>query len=151
MQEGVGQQLNVSPALAQGGYGNHDDCQTIVQIFAESSFGHGPGKIGVRRRDDSCVDANSRPSADTLDFVLLQEPEQFHLKRSRQFADLIEKERAAAGHLQAALPLNVRAGESPFLVSEQLAFQKRFRNRSAVDCHKRPGASGTSPMNSAGD
>ena len=92
---------------------------------------------------------NTRSSSDTLNLVILQKPEQLYLKRSRQLADFVEKESSSISQFQAALPLNVSAGESTLLVAKQLAFEKRLRNRSAVDGDKRPEASGTPLMDSA--
>ena len=66
-----------------------------------------------------------------------QEPEQLGLHRLGQFADLVEKERAAVGHLEEAGPVPLRAGEGPFAMSEELAFDEVFRQRAAVDRHER--------------
>ena len=48
-----------------------------------------------------------------------------------------EEERAAVAFFEFSGPLPRGPGEGPLLVPEQLALQKRFRNRRAIDCQKR--------------
>ena len=47
-------------------------------------------------------------------------------------ADLVEKERAAVGQLEAAFASVDRAGERALLVAEELRFDERVRQRRAV-------------------
>ena len=62
---------------------------------------------------------------------------QLRLAAEAQIADFVEKQRAAGGQLELALPRFVGVGERPFLVAEQLAFGQRLGNGRAVDRHER--------------
>jgi len=73
-----------------------------------------------------------------LDRLALEDAQQLGLQLERQLADLVEKDRAAIGRLECALPGRVRAGERTALVTEQLALEQRRRKRSAVDDDERP-------------
>ena len=52
-------------------------------------------------------------------------------------ADLVEEERAALGHLEAALLAGVGAGERALLVAEQLRLDQRVGQRRAAHLHER--------------
>ena len=68
--------------------------------------------------------------------MFLKEPEEFHLQREREFADLVQEQCSPGGRLNPALSLHMGAGERPFLVTEQFALQKVFRNGAAIDGDK---------------
>ena len=70
---------------------------------------------------------------ESLDLAGLQHTKQLHLDLLRKLSHLVEKERAAVGELEPADPLGCRAREGAPLVSEQLAFDERRRQRPAVD------------------
>ena len=57
--------------------------------------------------------------------------------RGGDVADLVEEERAALGHLEAAAPARDGPGEGALLVPEQLAQQQRLDERGAVDGDQR--------------
>ena len=79
-----------------------------------------------------------RPAAaDGLELLFLQDAEQLDLHVERQFADLVEEQRAAIGQLEAADAALERAGECALDVSEQLAFDQPGGDRAAVDFHER--------------
>ncbi len=58
-------------------------------------------------------------AADRLDFAFLQRAQQLDLRGGRQFADLVEEQRAAVGLDEFAGVLFGGAGEGAFLVAEQ--------------------------------
>jgi hypothetical protein len=58
--------------------------------------------------------------------------QEFRLQGRRQFADLIQKNRAAVRLLEAPDPLLVRPGEGALLVAEELAFEQVLGNRLAI-------------------
>ena len=68
--------------------------------------------------------------------MLLKESQEFHLQGQGQLADFVKKQRPAGGGFDAARPLNVRAGKSPFFMTKQLAFQQVFRDGAAIDGDK---------------
>ena len=65
-------------------------------------------------------------AADALEPAFLEDAEQLGLHGQRNLADLVEEDGAAVGQLEPALALADGAGEGPFLVAEELAFQQRF-------------------------
>jgi hypothetical protein len=60
------------------------------------------------------------------------------LRRRRQIADLVEKQRSGIGQLEPTDAASIRARERAFLVTEQLAFEQAFGQRRAIDCDERP-------------
>ena len=87
----------------------------------------------MRGRDDPHVDVDGRLASDALDLMVLQHAEQPHLGGKRQFADLVEKERAAIGPLEPALMLLSGSRKTPLLMAEQLGIDQFGGNRPAVD------------------
>ena len=61
--------------------------------------------------------------AQPLELAGLQDPEQLDLRRRGNFADLIQKYRAAVGLLETPRLLAQGPGEGPLFVAEKLAFQ----------------------------
>ena len=77
--------------------------------------------------------------------MLLEKAQEFNLERKRDFADFIQKQRAAVGDFKSALALGVRPGEGALLVAEEFAFQERLRDRAAIDGDERP-VSASAPL-----
>jgi len=75
----------------------------------------------VGRRDDAHIDGNLAPAADTLDHVFLQHAQQLDLQIERQVADLVEKQGAAIGLLEAPLACLHGAGKGALFVTEEFA------------------------------
>ena len=72
--------------------------------------------------------------AERLHLLLLQHAQQLGLQRQRQVADLVEKQRAAVGHLELAdARLALGAGEGARRGAEQLGLDQGFRDRRDVD------------------
>src|SRR4029079_10836348 len=69
----------------------------------------------------------------------------------RHFADLVEKDRALAGHLEEAGLVPDRSGEGPADMAEQLGFQQRFRESRTVDADEGVRGAWTLIMNEADD
>ena len=82
---------------------------------------------------DADVDLDRLLAADALEPALLEHAQELGLQAERQLADLVEEQRAAVGHLEAAGLLFGRAGERALLVAEQLALDQRLGERGAVD------------------
>src|SRR2546427_11252707 len=53
-----------------------------------------------------------------------------------EFADFVQKKRAAVCQFKPSLPSLVRAGERPAFVAEEFAFDEALRQRRAVHAHK---------------
>ena len=76
-------------------------------------------------------------AAEPLELALLQHAQQLHLGGELDVADLVEKQRAAFGELEAPLLARVGAGERPLLVAEELRLDQRVRQRAAADLDER--------------
>ena len=89
--------------------------------------------------------------AEAAEFHLLQNAEEFDLGEEAQVADFIEEERAVAGLLKVAFAGADGAGESAFLVAEELGFNQGFRNGAAGDSDKGLIGATAEIVNGAGD
>ena len=78
-----------------------------------------------------------RLAANALEFLFLQHAQQLDLGGRRNVADFIQKNCSAVGNLKPAFAHGNRAGERAFFVAEQFAFDDGFRQRGAVEFHKR--------------
>ena len=70
------------------------------------------------------VDLDGLAPADRIDLALLDGAQQLDLRVERQFADLVEEQRAAIGLDELADVLLGRAGEGALLVAEQDGFDE---------------------------
>ncbi|MCG3778609.1 MAG: hypothetical protein JW388_1330 [Nitrospira sp.] len=87
----------------------------------------------------------------SLKSAFAEESEQFDLHAGVNLANLIEKQRAALRLFEAADAPFDGAGERALLVAEQLAFQQRRRERSAVNGHHRRTRTRAELVNGFGD
>src|SRR5581483_1774253 len=94
-------------------------------------------QIAIRRRHDADVDADAAAGADRLDLALLQHPQQFDLEGRTRLADLVKEDCPAVGLLKESGVGRHRARKGPALVPEQLRFEQRLGQRTAVERHKR--------------
>ena len=124
---------DVAVAVAQWRNDDGEDVQAVIEVFAESPLRGHLHELAVRGRDDADVDFDLLVRADPLDGALLQDAQQLGLHRQREFADFVEKDRAAVGLFESPFPRPVGSGEGPFFVAEQLAFDDAFRQRGAVE------------------
>ena len=115
---------------------HRDNLQTKIQVAAKTARFDFRLKILVRGRQHAYVDGNRFVIANTCDLTLLQNTQQFDLRRHRHVADLIKKQRPAISVFKFTLPVADRIGESTFNVSKQFAFHQVFSHRSGIDRHK---------------
>src|SRR5262249_39693350 len=101
----------VPDAIAERGPFERDAAQAVVEVLAELAALDHRAQIAVRRADDPAVRANRRGAADAFERALLKDAEQRDLRARRDVADLVEEERAAFGHLEAAATARDGAGE----------------------------------------
>ena len=121
-----------SRPLAQRRQIDAQHVQPIEQVGAEAPLLHLLAQRPVGRRDDAHVDLDRLRAADAHELALLEHAQQLHLRRRRNLADLVEKERPRVGQLEAPEPPLGRAGERALLVAEQLALEQRLRQRADV-------------------
>ena len=129
--------------LAQRRYRNDERGQAVEEILPEGAGVDGGAKIAVRGRDNPRARLDARLAAHPPDLALLQRAQQLRLEAGRHLADLVEKQRAGAGHLEEAGLVADRVGERAANVAEQLRFEQRLGEGGTVDRHQRlsgPGA-----------
>src|SRR5437660_4848564 len=128
---------NVLGPLAERRGMDREHVQPVVEIVPEPLLFHHPKEVAVRRGDEAHVDLDGLRTADPLELLLLQDAQQLRLELERDLADLVEEQRAAVGHLEAADLLGDGAGEGAPLVPEELALEEAPRNGGAVELHER--------------
>src|ERR1700704_7181724 len=98
---------------------NRKHAQSVVEILAELPARHGVGEVPVGGDDEAKVGLERHGAADPLELALLEDTEKFGLDGRRELADLVEKQGAPGGELEAARLLPVRSGEgTPFMAEE---------------------------------
>ena len=95
------QRRNVGAALAQRRQPDRRDVEPVEQVLAEQALPDQLRQIAMRRGDDAHIDPDRRASADRGVFAFLQHAQQPGLRLERHVADLVEKQRAALGLLEA--------------------------------------------------
>ena len=134
------QQRDVLAALAQRRHADREDGEAVEEVPAEAPrLDLGP-EVAVGGGDDPDVGVQRPRAADALELALLEDAQQLGLQLQRQLADLVEEDRRAVRHLEAARLAGHRPGVRPLLAAEQLALDQGRGQRRAVDLDHRPGA-----------
>src|SRR5208282_6571277 len=75
-------------------------------------------------------------AAEPLEFLFLQDAQQFRLKFQRYIANLVKKQRAFVGELEPPRFLGDSAGKCSFFVAEQFTFKESKRDCGAIQFHE---------------
>ena len=86
----------------------------------------------MRRGDEAHIGTLGAGAAQKLKSLVLQQPQQLHLHRQGEVANLIEKERASGRQLYPARFPRRGAGEGTFLVAEELGLEQRLGEGGAM-------------------
>ncbi len=113
---------DIIAALAQGRDGDGEDVEAIVEVFAEAALLHKFDQVLVGGGDDADIDLDGFLATDGIDLAFLDGAQQLYLCIERQFADLIQEQRAVIGLDEFADVAVHRAGEGAFLVAKEDAF-----------------------------
>src|SRR5262249_49197586 len=151
MDEILDEQGNVRPPPAQGGHCQGKDVEPIEEVRSERPVGDRRLQIPIRCRDDSDVDSDRPGATDTLEFALLQDPQEHDLGFGGQLTNLVEENRPAVRQLQAALSSREGPGKRALLVPEELRGDERRWNRRAVHADEGARRSLRSLVDRAGD
>ena len=147
----VQQLRDVLAVFAQGRQAQIHHVQPIEEVFPEGSFADHRGQIAVGGGDQPHIHGDGDGATDALQVSRLQHAQQLDLGRQRDFADFIQKQRPVVGALKSADESFIGAGIGALFVSEELALQQVFVERSAVHCHKRLGGPRTPRMDGVGE
>ncbi len=140
-----------SPRSRSGGKSISHDVDAVIQILAKSFLADHFFQRPRRGGHHPHVDGDFLAPANAANLPLLQRAQQLGLQHQRQFAQLVEEERAVIGKFQQADPPAFGAGEGALFVAEEFALQQALGNRSAIDRHERPFGPPAAAMNAAGD
>src|SRR5436190_1731252 len=124
---------DVLAPLAQRREPDREDAQAIVEVLAEAAGLHLVLEGAVGGHDDARVDRAGAVLAHRTDLPLLQHAKKLRLERRAGLRDLVEKERAAARHLEEALAILGGAREGAAAVAEELALEQPLGERGTVD------------------
>src|ERR1700736_4950614 len=94
-------------------------------------------QLAIGRRDDTDVHLARFRSADAQHLAVLEDSQHLGLEVRACLADLVEKQRAARGALEASRAVADSAGERSLFMSEQLALDHAIGQRLTIDCEKR--------------
>ena len=101
-------------------------------------------------RKNAHIHAARLRRAYTLQFSGLQHAQQLGLLAHRHVGDLVQKERAAVGQLEAADAVGARVGECALHVAEDFALEGALRQPAGVHGHQRHARSRRSGMQQLG-
>src|SRR5579863_6156197 len=97
---------------------NRKHVESIKEISAKASIGHGGCQVTVGRRDHSNVDLDRLRSSDSLKFSFLQYSQERDLRVGWKFTYFIQEHCAAIGLLEAAESSLRSSREGSLLVPE---------------------------------
>ena len=105
--------------------------QTVVEVATKFVPFRHFNQISVGGSYEADVHLMSPTAAQALEFLFLQDTQQFGLQRQRNVSHLIQEEGPLVGHFEATDLLSDGAGKSSLLMAKNLAFKKIERNGSA--------------------
>src|SRR5215469_4456999 len=90
-------------------------------------------------------------TSQTLELLLLQDPQQLGLQRQRHISDFVQEQSPTVSHFKAADFLRKGPGKRAFFVAEEFAFQQVKWNRRAIELYERSSAALAGVMDVPGD
>ena len=94
-------------------------------------------EIAVGCGDHANIHLNIAHAADAPEDLVVQNAQKLCLKQRGEFANFIQKQRSTVSHFEQAFLHRLSVGERAALMAKQLRLHQRFRNRGAIDGHKR--------------
>ena len=91
----------------------------------------------MRRADDPDIGAYGVVAADALQFPIFDDPKDLLLYPGRSIGQFVQEQAALVGQLKAPQSPPAGAGECACLMSKKLGLQQGFRQRRAIQLHKR--------------
>src|ERR1700731_2535795 len=101
-------------------------------------------------RDDAHIDLDGFVVPNTLQLSALEKAQELRLQRQRHLSNLIQKQGAAVGRLDAASTSLNRPGKRSPGMPEELCFKQSLRNCRAIDGNKRLTRTAGQPMQGLG-
>src|SRR5205085_5923526 len=135
----VGDERNILDPLSERRQLDGEHVETIKQILSKFLFDHETLQVLIGGGHHTHVNLDIVLTADPLELALLQHSKQLYLHRRRDFADFVQKDRAAMGLLELPFLLTHRSGKGAALVPEEFRLQQRFSQRPAIYSNKPSG------------
>src|SRR5574343_863164 len=135
-QQGNNQLRNVLRAFAQGWHVQLDDIEPVIEILTKEPLLDTFAEILVRGTDDSYINRLLDHTTNLAHLFFLNGAQQLDLHGQGQIGDFVEKQGTAAGRLEKALPVAIRAGKRPLAIAEKLALHQIVWNRPAIHRYK---------------
>src|SRR5262249_58985606 len=112
-------QWNGFRPLTQRGHADRQEVQAIEQVAAKPSLLNLQRQIAIGGGHDANVRASFLRVAYALEGPILKEAQELGLNLRGQLTDLVQEQRAAVGHLDAADAVGDRSRERASFVAEQ--------------------------------
>src|SRR5206468_1587523 len=136
-QEITGQKRDILRAVLEGRQSDRKDVQAVEEVLTKSVGPNHLPEVAVRGRDQPEIDFDNIVGADSTNFLVLNDAQQFHLKGQCRLGNFIEKHSTAVGAFEESLSQSGCAGKRAALVPIQFAFEKGFGQRAAIDHNER--------------
>ena len=130
---------DVFEALAQRRQTQANHVEAVKQVLAEGPVLDALLQVLMRGRNHAHIRFHGRVTAHAVKMAVAQDPQQAGLQVKRHVADLVQKQGATVGLLEAAAAHGLRARKRTALVPEQLGLQQVLGNGRGIDRHKRAG------------
>src|SRR5690348_11055411 len=131
-EEMFGEKNYVIAAFAQWWNCYGDGRNAEVEILTKCFLRDSGLQVFVRGDKNADVNVDGLRAADALEAAFLENAQQLALDRKRQFADFVEKNRAAMGEFEFADFTRSRAGVCATFVAEKFIFDEAFGNGGAI-------------------
>jgi hypothetical protein len=145
------EQADLGASLAERRHVDRQAIEPEIEIASKRALLHHFRKAPIRRADEAHVDRNRADAADTRDLAILEKPEKLRLQGGRELPDLVQKERPALRRFGKTDLRLRRPRERAALVTEELAFEKIFDERCAVELEKRLVGAGRGLVHARGE
>ena len=107
----IDQERNVLAPLTERRQPNREDVDSIVEVSSKTTGCDLGLEVATSGGDQSDIGSNGLAPSHTLELLLLQDTQELDLDFGRQLADLVQKERAVIGQLEATNPALKRSRE----------------------------------------
>lgn len=121
----------IAKAVGEGGEGDFEDTQAVIQVFAKTFFGDGAVEVLIGGGDEAEVDAEVVATTDAGEGFFFDEAEKFDLDGEGDFGNFVEEQGATGGTFEVAGFGGEGSGEGSFFVAEEFGFEKGFREAGA--------------------
>jgi hypothetical protein len=150
-QQRLGEDPHVLWARSEWRDDNLDDAQPVEQVAAEPAFRDLLDEIAVGRGDHANVYRPEPVPADAPDLSLLENAEELHLHRQRDFAYFVEQEGSAVRFFENPRAVQQGTCECTSCVPEQLALEKTLDDGPAIHSNEFVGSSQRCLVNELGE